>query len=156
MREIEPLWNKYELTKLDETNIVEYFSTLLDDIDKKKSIVFEVANRIVSLSPITYDDQYAIKLWNPDYTVIDDIIWNSLWKHMVKDILSEGWYIFLKTFDIINKATHKASIPKEILLDIVRVVFLWEKTRITEKVPIASSKENFSNQIKLIIDIWNE
>jgi len=154
MRDIESLWNEQELTQLNEANVGEYFSTLLDDLDKKKLIVIEVAKRIISLSPITHYDQHAIKLWNPDYTVIDNIIWNSLWKQNVNDILSEDWSIFLKTFDIVNKATHKASIPKEILLDIIRVVFYWEKSRITDKVPIDRSKENFSNQVKLIIDTW--
>lgn len=144
------------LENLNEENIVEYFSVLLEDSKKKKKIVIEVANRILSLFPITHHDQEAIKSWNPNFTTIDDMIWNSLWKYMVDDIVSNNGGVFLKrcNINVSHRATSETSIPKEVLLDIVRVVFLWQESKIKDKVPIDEAKIEVLTQVEDILNIW--
>lgn len=154
MWEILPLKNEQELTQINENNVVGHFALLLENPEKKELIVVEVAKRIISLSPITHHDQRAIESWNPDYTTIDDMIWNSLWKFKVQDILFQDWVIFLKTFNIIYNAIHKTSISNEILLDIIRVALWWKESKITEKVPINEIKEHILKQIKTVLNNW--
>ena len=78
MSESLPGWNQNELTQLNEDNIIEYFWALLEDNEKKKKIIYEVANRILVCSPITHHDTWAIESWNPDYTTIDDIHFENM------------------------------------------------------------------------------
>jgi hypothetical protein len=144
------------LDNINESDIIEAFAALLDNPEAKKLIITEVVNRIFSLSPITQDDEYVIENWTTYPTTVDNIMGNNLWKHRIDDIVYKNWTICLKSFNLVYFFYNNNIISRKILLDIIRVVFLWKESEITDRVSIDESKQEVLDEIEKIIRFQKE
>lgn len=140
------------LDGLTENNVYEVTRQIIEDPETKIILKTQVVNRILNLEPVSADDVRAYQNNNPSWSTVSDITGNDLGIFRPQDVVYRDNMIFLQTRNIVHQATHYISIPKDILIDILRTAFLGTPSTLNMKVPISERQRKILDKILATIN----
>jgi hypothetical protein len=142
-----------KIDKINEENVYEIAKEIIGDEEIRILIKLEVLRRILNCEPVTFSDVRAHNEKNPSLSTISDLAGNNIGNFKLQDIVYQKGTIFLKTTNAKNEATHFTSVPKNILIDILKVALENKPTEIFIKVPVSNEQQQILDRIKERFDI---
>ncbi|MFA5925581.1 MAG: hypothetical protein WC831_01490 [Parcubacteria group bacterium] len=130
-----------------EENVYEVAGKIIEDADARIILKLEVVRRILNCEPVSFSDVRACNENNPDLSTISDMAGNALGVFRLQDIVYKDGMVFLKTLNTNNQAIHYASIPKNILIDILRTALKDEPSAVSMKVPVSVRQKEILDQV---------
>jgi len=144
------------LAGLTEGNVYGITEQLLKDSKAKMIIKAEIVKRILNLEPITHHDTQACENNDTKNSTISDIVGNSRGAFNPQDIVSRDNKIFFETRNIMNRSVHSTTIPKNILVDILKTAFLNIPSELDMRVPVSEKQKEALDKIIASIPPENE
>lgn len=142
-----------KIDKISEENAYEIAKEIISDEEIRILIKLEILRRILNCEPVTFSDVRAHNEKNPNLGTISDLAGNDIGTFKLQDIVYQNGVVFLKTINGKNEATHFTSIPKNILIDILKAVLQNKPTEIFIKVPVSNKQQQILDRIKERFDI---